>query len=136
MQPFYPSPLKQRLTPALLLLLVVLLHLVGLQSLSTLWPSQLHPGQSVPLQLTAGSAPDEVVAESAPPTTAAAAPTTAANPTPVQTAAPVQGLHAVNMPEEDIQAAIEQAGKKQDTPEQTPPETAAPVLPEPEAPKQ
>ena len=110
------------------------LHLAGLHSLSTLWPSHLLQGQSAPLQLTAGSAPGEVVAESAPPTTAAAAPTTAANPPSVQTAAPVQGLHAVNMPEEDIQAAIEQAGKKQDPPEQTPPETTAPVLPEPEAP--
>jgi len=134
MQPFYPSPLKQRLAPALLLLLVVLLHLGGLQSLSTLWPSQLHPGQSTPLQLTAGTAPGEVAVESALPTPAAAVPPAAASPPPVQTAAPLQGLHAVNMPEEDIQAAIEQAGKKQDPPEQTPPETAAPVLPEPEAP--
>ncbi len=40
----------------------------------------------------------------------------------------------MNLPEEDIQAGIEEARKKQELPEQTPPETAAPVLPEPEAP--
>jgi len=117
----------------MLLLLVVLLHLAGLHSMATLWPSHLQPDQSVPLKLTAGTAPSEVAVESAQPTPAAAA-TAAASPSPVQTTAPVQGLQAVNMPEEDIQAAIEQAEKKQDLPEQQPAETAAPVLPEPKAP--
>ncbi len=117
----------------MLLLLVVLLHLAGLHSMATLWPSHLQPDQSVPLKLTAGTAPSEVAVESAQPTPAAAA-TAAASPSPVQTTAPVQGLQAVNMPEEDIQAAIELAEKKQDLPEQQPAETAAPVLPEPEAP--
>ncbi|MSQ66397.1 MAG: DUF3108 domain-containing protein [Limnohabitans sp.] len=127
MQPFYPSPLKQGLAPGLLLLLVVALHLAGLHSIATLWPSHLQPGRPVPLSLSAGKAAGDSAPET--PAPASAAPPPSAVPAPASPAVSVsQGLHAVNVPEEEPQIDDEQAAKPQEAVE---PQPAEPAPPEP-----
>jgi hypothetical protein len=134
MQPFYPSPLKQRLAPALLLLLVVCLHLAGLQSISTLWPTQLHPGQTAPLQMTIDSPAGEVTPVAPAPKTSNSQALAKPKPlSPVQAAVPMQGLHAVKVTDDDKSAEIAQIDKVQDQPEHPLPEPVSLAVPETDA---
>ena len=112
MQAFYPPTLKHRLSLAALLLLVVLLHMAGLQSLAGLWPTQTAPPARVNLQWQAAPA----VASSS----AAAAPAPVRQPSKPKTAnsAPESGFHAASPSTPDTpnepQAAESESAKTED----------------------
>jgi len=136
MQSFYPPHLKQRLALGLLLLLVILLHLAGLHSFSSLWPTALSLDQPVHLKLKAGNTSEVITTQaSALPTSTIQRRAVAPLVTASTEAAPVSGLHAVQMTDEDLPENLAQQPEAQETPlaETTAPREEPPVLAEPAA---
>jgi len=132
MQPFYPPHLKRRLALGLLLLLVVLLHLAGLQSVSTLWPTALNLDQAAPLKLSYANTVDAGTVQ-APSLPNAASKRQSLTPlTPNSEAVKAPGLHAVNLMDEDAPISEDEQNTDEalQLADKTEPLEKAPVTPE------
>ena len=128
---FYPPHLKPRFALTLLLS-VVLLHLVGLQSVSTLWPTALSLDQAAPLTLSYTNTVDAGTVQ-APPSPNAASKRPSLQPlTPASEAVTAPGLHAVNLIDEDapISEPEQNTDEELQLADKTQPLEQAPVTPE------
>ena len=131
MQSFYPPHLKPRFALALLLS-VVLLHLAGLHSVSTLWPTALSLDQTAPLTLRYANTVDAGTVQATSPPNAASKRPSLTPLTPASEAVTAPGLHAVNLMDENTPLSEPEQNNDEDlqVADKTEPLEHAPVAPE------